>query len=74
MKKAEIKERRALYRSMLPHGGQAEVARRLKINRAGVSQYLSGKTQSEKIENAVLDYIAEYKAAKNDRLRKAGLL
>lgn len=74
MKNLRSKEMRELYRSLLPHGAQVKIAQKLGVTPTAVSQFLQGKHGSERIENAVLDMIAELKAERENKLRKAGLL
>lgn len=64
----------ALYRSMLPYGAQKEIAIRIGVREASISDFLAGRLHSWRIENAVLDYIADVRADRQAKLRKAGLL
>ena len=63
-----------VYKSMLPHGSMSRIAERAGVTRQMVSQYFSGRSHSQRIENAILDYLAETKKERDAKLRKAGLL
>lgn len=74
MKNKPDAETLALYRSMLPHGAQKEIAQRAGVRDASVCDFLAGRMHSWRIENAVLDYIAEVRADRQAKLKAAGLL
>ncbi len=63
MKTEEIK-------NMLPHGYSKIVADKAGVSRAAVSKYLSGKSESMKIELAALEVLAELSQKKEKLLRK----
>ena len=63
-----------LYSSLLPYGSQKEIAQRAGVTVQSVSLFLSGKTRSKRVEDAVLDYITEISQNRQAKLRKAGLL
>ena len=62
------------YRSMLPHGYINILAKRSKVSRLSVSNFLAGRYNSKKIEDTVLDVIAELVKERNKKLKAAGLL
>lgn len=68
------KETLDLYRSMLMYGDIKKVAERAGVTTMSVHNFLNGKTGSERVENAVLEVIAERREKRNENLRKAGLL
>ena len=63
-----------LYRSMLPYGAQKEIAGRIGVRDASICDFLAGRIYSRRIEDAVLDYIAEVRADRQAKLKAAGLL
>ena len=62
------------YRSLLPHGAQKEIHRRTGIREASITDFLGGRLQGWHIEEAILDYIADFHGKRNAKLDKAGLL
>ena len=74
MKTENKKKKLELYNSNLPRGYKKEVAKRAGVSRVSVSCFFSGKNNSVKIENAVLDIISELKKEHKEKLRAAGLL
>ena len=73
MKKGVNKEKLEVFRSLLPHGSQLEIAKELGISVQAVSQFLKGKSKSEQIEIAILKKIAEVRERKLSLYKKAGL-
>ena len=63
---------RELLKVELPHGYITIIAKKAGVSQPSVSRYLSGKLNSEKIENAVLATIAEIKTKKSKLLKAAG--
>ncbi len=74
MKKTISKETADFYRKSLPHGYQKKIADELGVHRVAVSQFLSGKIGSKRIEDAILKTIAELQRERNQLLKKAGIL
>jgi len=68
------KKIREYYRKSLPHGSQVIIAKKVGVTPIAVSQFLRGTTNSERIENAIIEMIAEKKEQRDVLLRKAGLL
>jgi Bacterial regulatory proteins, lacI family. len=62
------------YKKLIPYGYKSVVAERAGVSRQSVTAFLNGKTCSKKIEDAVLDVLAELKTERENKLRKAGLL
>lgn len=73
-KAANNKETLDLYRSMLLYGDVKIVAEKAGVTTMSVHNFLNGKTGSRRVENAVLEVIAERRNTRNENLRKAGLL
>lgn len=67
-------EKLNFYRSSLPYGMINVVANRAGVTGQAVTNYLKGRNGSLRIENVILDVIAELQAERNKRLKKAGLL
>lgn len=61
------------YRSLLPYGARKEIAARLGVRDASITDFLAGRMNSWRIEEAILDYIADFQANRNAKLEKAGL-
>lgn len=51
------KEDRALFEQRLPHGAKTEIARGCSVNRAAVTIWFKGKSNSCRIQAAVLAYM-----------------
>ncbi|MDL2319907.1 hypothetical protein LJC45_02105 [Alistipes sp. OttesenSCG-928-B03] len=73
MKDARITEVE-VYKSMLPFGAISIIADRAGVSRQSVHAYLSGKSRSQRIEDATLNYLAELRKERKQKLKKAGLL
>ena len=69
----ERKERLLLYRSMLPRGYMKFIAHKVGVTPMSVSHFLKGRNESYKIENAILDTIADLKKERAEKLKAAGL-
>lgn len=67
-------EKLNFYKSKLPHGTIKIVSERAGVTGQAVTNYLKGRNSSLRIENAILDIIAELKAERDNKLKKAGLL
>lgn len=52
---ALLLEDRIFIKSHLPYGAQKEIAEHLGISNISVNQYLTGKINSKRIENAVIE-------------------
>lgn len=65
-------ERRKMYQSMIPHGAQSEIARKLNVTPASVNNFLYGRTNSYRIEKAILEMIARIRIEREELLKKAG--
>ncbi len=65
---------REKYKSLLPYGYKAVVAERAGCSRQTVSAFFKGKTNSKKVEDAILDIVAELKEQREVKMRKAGLI
>lgn len=63
-----------LYRSLLPYGSQRVIASQIGVRESSVSDFLAGRMYSRRIEEAVLDCIADIRATREAKLKKAGLL
>jgi len=74
MKTDTNKQKLELYNSNLPRGYKKKIAERVGVSTISVSSFFSGKNNSERIENTVLEVIAELKKERNEKLRAAGLL
>lgn len=57
-------------RSKLPHGYCNVVAKRANVSAQAVSNYFAGKRNSEKIENVVLEILADLFDKKKELLNK----
>lgn len=55
-------------RLKVPHGYQHKIAEKAGTSQAAVSKYLKGKSNSEKIEMAVLEILAELSQRKKQLL------
>lgn len=62
------------YKRLIPYGYKSIVAERAGVSKQSVSAFIQGKTCSKRIEDAILDVLAELKAERDEKLRKAGLL
>lgn len=62
------------YRTMLPHGSKKEVATRAGVTTQTLSLFFKGDLYSKRIEDAILDYVAELNKERKSKLRNAGLL
>lgn len=74
MKKTVTNEKLEFYRAMLPHGTIKITAERAGVTTQSIRNFLNGRNESLRVENAILDIIAELQAERNERLKKAGLL
>lgn len=63
-----------VYKSMLPHGSKAIIAKRAGVTNQAVSLFFSGRNKSKRIEDATLQYIAELRADREKKFKDAGLL
>lgn len=70
MKKVPTKEKLETYRAMLPYGTLKIVAERVGVTGQAVTNFLNGRNGSVRIENAILDVIAEVEAERNERLKR----
>lgn len=61
---------RAELRKKLPHGYCKEVAKRAGVGISQVSYYFSYKSNSERVENAVLEILVELSNSKKELLDK----
>lgn len=59
-------------RKKLPYGYCKEIAKELGVTKGTISLYFRGKTNSARIENAVLKKVAELNEAKQKLLKQAG--
>ena len=62
------------YRNSLPTGSGVKIARKIGVSKVAVSHFLHGKYNSEKIENAILEEIAEIRLSKERLMRAAGMI
>ncbi|WP_370860942.1 hypothetical protein [Parabacteroides faecis] len=62
------------YESLIPYGYKSVIAERSGVTRQTVSAFFKGRTNCKKIEDTILDVIAELKNQKEAKLKKAGLL
>lgn len=74
MKKSVTNEKLEFYRAMLPYGTIKIVAERAGVTGQAVTNFLNGRNGSYRIENTILDIIAELQAERKERLKKAGIL
>lgn len=54
----------------LPYGYRKQVAKRAEVSIQTVSRYLNGKQNSERVENSVLEILAEISSKKKELLDK----
>lgn len=74
MKERESTAKLKFYNTMLPYGYRKKVAEIAGVRLASVSEYLYGKYNSKRIEDAILIVIAEVQAEKKKLLINAGLI
>jgi len=67
-------EDRKKIREQLPHGAFTEIAKKSHFSQCTISFWFSGKSNSSKAENIILDYYIKYKNERDEKLKAAGLL
>lgn len=70
----DYQHRLQIYRSKLPHGTKKEIATKVGVSPQAVNNFLKGRNKSLRIENAILEKLAELRRDENLRMKKAGLL
>ena len=73
-KDMERNELLQILNMQLPRGYRRIIAQRLGISVTAVSNFLTGRTKNIRIENEVLDVLAELNHERKQKLVKAGLL
>ena len=68
-----IYERKQI-KDMLFHGSSKLIAKKAGVSRIAVANWLAGKFNSEKIENAAIDLCIEERERTEEKLKAAGLL
>ena len=63
-------ESRAEIRKKMPHGSCKKIAERAQVTQKSVSDFFSGKTDSERIAIAAIEVLNEIKTKKNDLNKK----
>lgn len=67
-------ENRKRIKEQLPHGSFSEIAKKSHLSQCTISFWFSGKSNSSKAENIILDYYIKYKKERDQKLMEAGLL
>lgn len=60
-------------RKKLPYGYCKVIAKELGVTKSTISLYFRGKTNSERVETAVLKKVAELNEAKQELMKQAGI-
>jgi transcriptional regulator with XRE-family HTH domain len=61
---------RNYLKKQMPHGSAKILAEKIGVTPKSISNYITGKSNSEKIELAVLQLVADLKKKKNQLLKK----
>ena len=65
---------RVEYEELLPYGYKSAIAKRAGCTRQTVSAFFKGRSKSKKIEDAILEILAELKLEREEKMRNAGLI
>jgi hypothetical protein len=62
------KDERKKLNSLLPFGSHSEIAKIVGVSRTSMAMWFNGRNNSDRIEDAVLDYYRIYKENKEAKL------
>lgn len=74
MKNISRNEILAIYRTSLPYGARIKISQKAGVSITSVHSFFSGRLKSERIEKAVLEYIADLRKERERLMKEAGLL